>query len=87
MKNIVQNNPTLKCAKIACAALRHMQSIPPQSGVMPCGSHRYRGDGGTLPTVAAARLSAAPLIDYFLNKVQSLRWWCHIVLIFNILQG
>jgi hypothetical protein len=69
MKNIVQNNPTLKCAKIACAALRHMQSIPPQSGVMPCGSHRYRGDGGTLPTVAAARLcrSAEVVVSYSSN--------------------
>jgi hypothetical protein len=28
--------------KIACAALRHMQSIPPQSGVMPCGLRGYR---------------------------------------------
>jgi hypothetical protein len=38
-----------------------MQSIPPQSGVMPCGSHRYRGDGGTLPTVAGLRPGGHPL--------------------------
>jgi|SRR5574344_2855652 hypothetical protein len=38
-----------------------MQSIPPQSGVMPCGSHRYRGDGGTLPTVAGLRPGGHPV--------------------------
>ena len=81
------------CAKRACRAFRQNCMLALLACVRPGTKRlavlcitRLPPRKCTLPTVAAARLSAAPLIDYFLNKVQSLRWWYNIVLIFNMLQ-
>ena len=49
-------------AKFACAALRHMQSIPPQSGVMPCVLRGCRHED-TRSLRSRLRGFAAPLGD------------------------